>query len=130
MHIDLLLTGRIVLLLWLWILVFPPILIKVKRLHFGAKGLSLPGFIFLHTDYFHESVLRHELAHQAQMRRYSPIGVALILGYYYLPVLLRSGLRPNAAFWAAWSKNPLEVEANEAMQSTEALPRVIGWKSS
>ena len=65
------LTG-VALGLWAWVLVVPVVVIRVRSLHVrGALGLALPGFILMTGAGWSEGVLRHELEHQRQMRRYS-----------------------------------------------------------
>ena len=118
--------------LWLWLFVARYFVLEVLRLHIrGALGLALPGVIILaHPVWGNERVLRHEVAHQRQMRRYSPLGAALILAWHYgyqsLRFRIREGRWPS--FWRLWAANPLEREANEAMESKEPLPRVIRWR--
>jgi hypothetical protein len=69
---------------WVWVLVMPPYVKRVRTLHIhGAVGLALPGIIFLTDNGFSLPVLRHEYEHISQMRRYSPLGVAVILGWHY-----------------------------------------------
>ncbi len=106
--------------LWLVLLVLPTLVVRVDRLHLGAYGLALPGVVFLAGD-AGEPVLRHELEHQRQMRRYSPFGVAAFLGVWYGVGLLRR----RHTFWQLWEMNPLERGANAAMAGHEPLPRTI-----
>lgn len=117
--------------LWLWVLLVPPFVIPVKRLHVkGALGLALPGFIFLTPGAWDERVLRHELAHIRQMRRYSPLGVAALLGWHYGAGVVRHVLRVGGlpSFWSLWERNPLEQEANREMDSDEPLPKLVIWR--
>lgn len=115
--------------LWLWVWCIPTRVFQVPRLYVGAHGLALPGVILLTRQAYLEKVLRHELAHQKQMRRYSPLGASFLLGYYYSQAFLRARLKTGAwpTFLSLWHTNPLEIEANEAMHSTQPLPKVTGW---
>jgi hypothetical protein len=106
--------------LWLVLLVLPTLVVRVDRLHLGARGLALPGVVFLVGD-AGEGVLRHELEHQRQMLRYTPFGVAAFLGVWYGVGLLRG----RHTFWQLWEKNPLERGANAAMAGRAPLPRTI-----
>ena len=103
----------------LWGICFLPPKIKyVDRLHMGARGLALPGLVLLRYGETKMS-LKHELTHIQQYRRYSPLGVALILGWHYgygFYRQWRAGRSFN--FWTLWAKNPLEIEANKIMYST------------
>jgi hypothetical protein len=115
---------------WIWVGLVPTVVIRVRRLPVqGALAVALPGLIALTPGAEHESIIRHELQHQKQMRRYSPLGASLLLAKHYLLSALvqrlRSGTWPS--FWALWSSNPLEREANAAMRSSDPLPRLIGW---
>jgi len=115
---------------WLWVLIMPTQVIKVRRLPFGGLGLAFPGFIFLTDAVWNERVLRHELAHQRQFRKYSPLGATLLLCYYYTKEFLRyrrrNGNSPTP--WILWNQNPLEIEANAAMNDNTPLPRLKGWE--
>jgi hypothetical protein len=123
---ELLTVAAVALALHLWVLVVPTVVVPVRRLHLGAAGLALPGLVFLVNpgDGF---ALRHELAHQDQMRRFSPLGVALFLGVYYgigaLRALLIDRRRPR--LYALWARNPLEREANARAAENAPLPRLL-----
>ena len=102
---------------WLfWALMFlPPKIFTVDRLHMGGLGLALPGMVFI-VDGEPLSTLHHEQTHTLQMRRYSPTGVAMYLGWHYGTGLLwqkTTGQPLN--FWTLWKSNPLELEANDRM---------------
>jgi len=123
---ELLIASVVALALHLWVLVVPTLVVRVRRLHLGAAGLALPGVVFL-VDPSDGFALRHELAHQAQMRRFSPLGVALFLGVHYgggaLIVLLVRRRRPR--LHALWARNPLEREANARAAENAPLPRLL-----
>ena len=115
---------------WLWVWIMPTQVISVKRLPLGGLGLALPGFIFLTKPVWNESTLRHELAHQRQFRKYSPLGAALLLNYYYANEFLRYRLKTgnSPSLLTLWHKNPLEIEANAVMADNTPLPRLKGWE--
>ncbi len=100
----------------LWALMFlPPKIFTVERLHMGGLGLSLPGMLFI-VEGEPVSTLHHEQTHTLQMRRYSPVGVALYLGWHYGTGLLWQKITGRQLnFWTLWESNPLEIEANEKM---------------
>lgn len=110
--------------LWAWVWLVPTCVVRVKRIYAGALGLALPGLILLRRD-ADDSVLRHELQHVRQLRRYSPLGASLLLAWHYSVSAIqhrqRTGQLPS--FWTLWQKNPLEIEANQAMRDNTPLPR-------
>lgn len=112
--------------LWAWVWLVPTLVVHVERIHAGALGLALPGVILLRrgTD---ETVLRHEMQHVRQLRRYSPFGASLLLAWHYtVPAIQfrrRTGRWPG--FWHLWRNNPLEIEANRAMH--ESGPLLKHW---
>jgi len=117
------------LVLWLWVLLMPTRVVLVPRLHVSrAKGLALPGVIFLTASSFNEEALRHEYTHIRQMKRYSPFGVALLLGFGYLRLasihLVKHRSRPT--FWQLYKQHPLEREAFAAMEKKDSLGRLSG----
>lgn len=129
--IDIAITIAAIAGLWVWVLVVPPRAVRVRTLHVpGAKGLALPGYVLIAQDWWDdEGVVRHELEHLAQMRRYSPLGVAMMLGWHYgvatFALRLRTGRWPS--FKERWESNPLEQGAIRAMAATGPLPPVRGW---
>ncbi len=118
------LTG-IVVNLWIywgiWALMFlPPKEFTVSKLHMGGLGLALPGMIFI-VEGQPESTLHHEQTHILQMRRYSPVGVALFLGWHYGTGMMWQKITGKTVdFLSLWTENPLEIEANQAMYKGEA----------
>lgn len=113
--------------LWAWMLVAPPYVRLVGRLPFGALGQALPGLIVLRRDAASEAVLRHELAHPRQMRRLSPLGAALCLGFHYLKGL---ATHRGRSLRDHYHHNPIEAEARAAMNSPAPLERTWGWRPS
>ena len=100
----------------LWALMFlPPKILTVDRLHMGGLGLALPGILFI-VKGEPTSTLHHEQTHTLQMRRYSPAGVAMYLGWHYGTGFLWQKVtgRPFN-FSVLWENNPLEIEANKKM---------------
>lgn len=127
LYIQLLATLALSAVLWL-ICLRPPTVYETPLLPPGAKGLALPGLIFL-TPGLREPertrVLRHEHEHQRQMRRYSPLGVALFLGWHYLGGALWARLRGRrVSFMELYNANPLERQAMAVMEDEGYLLRV------
>lgn len=114
--------------LWAWTLLVPVRVLEVRRLPGGALGMALPGLVLLTRAGWCRAVLRHELAHQRQMRRWSPLGAALALAWHYglapLGQLLRRGRAPGLR--ELYRTCPLEREANAAMVLQHPLERVWG----
>ena len=115
------------LVLWAWVWLVPPVVVRTSRLLAGAKGMALPGLILLRPGE-RESTLRHELVHLKQMRRYSPLGTALLLGWHYGRGFARYRRVDAPTLWRLWSQNPLEHEAIQGMYLTNPLPKVWGWR--
>jgi hypothetical protein len=113
----------------LWALCFlPPLVYPTRDLPMGAHGLALPGLILIRPESpQRERIIAHEYTHIRQLRRWSPLGLSLYMGWYYSPVLtgpLRGQRGGLARFIELYRANPLEAEANRAM--SEAAPyRVI-----
>lgn len=107
-----------------WIVALLPPVVLCCRLPGGARGHAQPGLVLLAPEVFHdERVLRHELAHIRQMRRFSPYGAAVLLAVHYGGGLLAARLRGRpTGFFALYRTNPLEIEANAAMAETTPLP--------
>ena len=129
MLIDLTLLILVNVILWLWVC-FATVRVKqCNQLPMGGLALALPGYIFITPHHWKESVLRHELEHQRQMRKYSPLGVALFMGWYYGKSFLLKRIKTGSwpSFWSLWKANPLEIQANEVMYNTSPLPPLKGW---
>jgi len=128
--IDLALVISINATLWIWVC-FATVRVKEhNHLPMGGYGLALPGFIFLNSSHWNESVLRHELEHQRQMRKYSPLGVALLIGWHYGKGFLWGRIKNGSwpTFTSLWATNPLEIQANAAMNNSTPLPPLKGWQ--
>jgi len=112
------------LVVWAWVWLVPTLVVRVDRIYAGALGLALPGLIFLQRE-APASVLRHELQHVRQLRRYSPIGASVLLAWHYASAAIRRRQRSGRwpSFWSLWAENPLEIEANQAMRQNSPLPR-------
>lgn len=133
--VDLAAACGINLVLWAWVWAVPPRLVWVRRLFGGAQGLALPGLILILARLKPDgsggpgpaaAVLRHELVHRDQMRRYSPLGTALLLGWHYGAGFLRQ--RGRVSFLDLYRANPLEREAFRGQERRDPLPRVLGWR--
>ena len=100
----------------LWALMFlPPKIFTVNRLHMNGLGLARPGMLFI-VKWQPGSTLHHEQTHVLQMRRYSPAGVSLYLGWHYGTGLLWQKITGRPLnFWSLWHSNLLEREANDRM---------------
>jgi len=86
-----------------WAIVWlPPLVVGIRPGR--AQGLALPGLVL--ADRCDPAILRHEFAHTRQMRRWSPLGVALFLGWHYGRAMVA-----GQSFLAAYRVNPLEVAA-------------------
>jgi hypothetical protein len=129
MYLDLFTLVSVNLLLWLLVWLFPTRIVKLSRLHIsGAQGLALPGFIFLTASAFNERSLRHEFMHIRQMRRYSPLGVALFLGIGYLYLFVKYFIKNEKIprFRDIYLQHPFEREAFGAMDDTNDLGPFLG----
>lgn len=111
---SLLVTLGINAILWLWLWLVPVKVVRVRRIGWTrALGLALPGLILLTPGGDTPYVLRHEMVHQKQFRRYSPLGTSCVMAFYYgLNFFrLRRSLGRWPSFWELWAANPLEIEA-------------------
>ena len=106
----------------------PALVVRVRRVPFGALGMALPGLILLRRDQG-DSVIRHELVHQDQMRRWSPLGAALLLGLFYGRGFLRHRLLDRSTFMQLYAQNPMELEANRLMFEDKPLLRHWSWRA-
>ena len=127
--LDIAVTAGILVLLWLWVLIVPPYVKRVRSLyHTKASGIALPGLILLTERAFNLWALRHEYEHIRQMRRYSPLGLILLLAWYYGAGYLLSVFRHKRwpSFWQLWEENPLEKQADAAARADRPLPFMFG----
>jgi len=86
-----------------WLLVWlPPVVLRLRP--GAALGMALPGLVLVAC--WDDRILRHEFAHTRQMRRWSPLGMSLALGWHYGRALLR-----GQSFRAAYAANPVERAA-------------------
>lgn len=110
--------------LWLYIAVCPVIVIRVEmirlfRLH--PLGLTFLNIVFIAETWNEDFVLRHELAHVRQQRLYSPLGMALLIFFHYLYLLLK-----HRETRAVYRHSLFEKEANRrAADRSLPLPRMI-----
>lgn len=126
---DVSLCLAVNLVLWAWVWFVPARVLHVDRLPRDAHGLALPGLILLQEG-AGQFVLVHELVHVRQMRRWSPPGVACLLGWHHgvRPGIhrLRTGSRPS--FPESWRTCPLEQEACGPLAQAKRLLPI--WASS
>lgn len=73
----------------------------------GSDGLTLPGLVMVRRGHASPYLLRHELVHVRQWRRYGVIGFTTrYLGSYLLWRLRRKGHK------GAYRRVPMEIEAD------------------
>ena len=113
---------------WAWIWAVPPLVLRFRFLPEGIQGLALPGLVLVRGDAYTWALLRHELTHVRQMRRWSPLGIFLAQLYNYLVrplgILLAERRRPGMT--ELYFSNPREREAFAAMDQDGPLPRFWG----
>ena len=93
-----------------------------------ASCFALPGLILLADKRFTVWALRHEYEHIRQIRRYSPLGVLLLLAWHY-GIGYLSSIAPHRSwpdFWQLWPGNPLEKRADAAVREDRPLPFMFG----
>lgn len=98
--------------------------VYTQRLHIqGAKALALPGVIILVDHGSHNiPIIRHEMVHQEQYKRYTPFGVSVLLGWHYgMGFWKQWRSKQPLSFWLLWSSNPLEIEANKRMYDNSPI---------
>lgn len=113
------------LVLWAFVLLVPPIVIRTKRLwYFRARpsGMAFMNIILIKRDAYSERILRHELEHVKQQRMFSPFGMALFIILHYGWLLLR-----YRSFRETYKRSWLERKANEAMDKTGDMPFVLSF---
>lgn len=114
--------------LWAWIWVVPTLVLRCRRLPPGILGVALPGLVLVRPETYTLAILRHELCHVRQMRRWSPLGTWLAQLYNYLlrplGIALREHRWPGMA--ELYHSNPLERQAFAAMDEDRPLPRNRG----
>jgi hypothetical protein len=125
---DLLTLLGLDLVLWLWVWAVPTLVLRFRFLPPGILGLALPGLVLVRAETYSWPILRHELAHVRQMRRWSPLGTCLVQAWSYLlrplGILLTQRRWPGAR--ELYLANPLEREAFAAMDRDGPLPRTWG----
>lgn len=114
--------------LWLWVWLVPTLVLRFPFLPSGILGVALPGLVLVRAETFTWRVLRHELFHVRQMRRWSPLGTYLAQLYSYL--LRPLGILLLQRRWPGldelYRANPLERAAFAAMDREDPLPRTWG----
>jgi len=114
--------------LWLWVWAAPTLVLRFRFLPEGISGLALPGLILVRAEAYTWRLLRHELAHVRQMRRWSPLGICLAQCFSYLlrPAGILLVRRRLPSLGELYRSNPLEREAFAAMDQAGPLPRTWG----
>jgi hypothetical protein len=117
-------------LLWLWVWVMPTLVLRFPFLPARIQGVALPGLILVRSETFTWRILRHELHHVRQMRRWSPMGICLgqLFRYVVRPAAILVGQRRWPGLGELYRSNPLEIQAFEAMDRDDPLPRHWGAK--
>jgi len=112
--------------LWAWIWLVPIFVVSVPRIYANAQGLALPGIVFVIKG-ADQAVLRHELHHIRQMQCLSPLGVSILLAWYYGIGYLRHRIKYGnwPTLLSLWHENPIEIEANRAMYQEAIQVRYI-----
>ena len=125
---DLFLLLMLDLALWLWVWVVPTLVLRFPLLPEGILGIALPGLVLVRADALNGRLLRHELTHIRQMRRWSPLGTALAQAYNYIlrPLWSLLARRRWPGMRELYFSNPLEQEAFAAMDGDGPLPRTWG----
>ena len=111
------------LVLWGLILIIPPIVIRVNRIKYFSVspwGMAFLNIIIVVRDRESEPLLRHEIRHVQQQQLYSPIGMALVILFHYTWLFLK-----HHSIRSVYLNSFLERQANEAMQKTSALPKIL-----
>ena len=98
--------------LWILVALVPTFAFSPKWFPSAARGMApFPGIVIVGINWRgDESVLAHELHHQVQMKRYSPLGVAILLAWQYIAGIIKGKRR-----MALYRSIPLEAEAFEMM---------------
>lgn len=111
------------LVLWLYVWIVPPIVIRVEKLrYFGvdAFGMNILNFIILTEKGDTESVFRHEYEHLRQQQIFSPMGLALVILFHYGYLYIR-----YRSFAEVYRRSFIEKWANDKMYDSGPLPKKI-----
>ena len=116
------------LILWLWVWMVPTLVLRFRFLPSGILGVALPGVILVRAETFTPRILRHELVHVRQMRRWSPLGTWLAQVYSYIlrPLAILLAQRRWPGLGELYRLNPLEREAFADMDREGPVPRTWG----
>ena len=125
---DLLPLLELNIVLWLWVWLVPTLVLRFRFLPSGILGLALPGLILVRGETFTWPILRHELFHVRQMRRWSPLGIwlAQVFSYILRPLGILLTERRWPGLGELYRANPLERAAFAAMDREDPLPRTWG----
>jgi hypothetical protein len=115
-------------LLWAWVWLVPTLVVRFRFLPQGIQGLALPGLVLVRGEAYTWRLLRHELTHVRQMRRWSPLGLCLAQAWNYLvrPLVILVTERRRPGMTELYFSNPREREAFAAMDGEGPLPRHWG----
>jgi hypothetical protein len=73
----------------------------------GADGITLPGLVIVRSGHVSPYLLRHELVHVRQWRRYGVVGFAVRYGASYVTWRVR-----RKGHTGAYMRIPMEIEAD------------------
>ena len=120
------------LVLWLWVWAAPTLVLRFRFLPDGILGVAMPGLVLVRAETYTWRILRHELTHVRQMRRWSPLGTYLAQAWSYLlrPLGILLFQRRWPGMRELYHANPLEREAFAAMDLEGPLPRTWGARPS
>jgi hypothetical protein len=112
----------------LWMLLLPPVVIQIQRfplLRRQPHGMAFLNLVVIRSGMSNEwlgQVLRHELEHIEQQKRFTPLGCAIIMimNMGWLLIRYRS---LKTAYWDAF----LEKQARSAMDCQAPLPHLWFW---
>jgi hypothetical protein len=114
--------------LWLWVWAVPTLVLRFPFLPPGILGLAMPGLVLVRGETYTLRILRHELCHVRQMRRWSPLGtwLAQVVNYLLRPLAILLTQRRWPGMGELYRTNPLERAAFAAMDREDPLPRSWG----
>ena len=128
LHSDLMWLLELDAALWLWVWLVPTLVLRFRWLPSNIQGVAFPGLVLVRAETFTKAILRHELTHVRQMRRWSPLGTWLAQAWSYLlrPCWILARHRRWPGLWELYYGNPLEREAFAAMNEEGPLPPTWG----
>jgi len=111
MNVLLILVGANVF-FWLWVWVVPTFAFASKWFSKTAQGIApFPGIVVISSNYLYDKkTLAHELHHQVQMKRFSPVVFAVLYAFQCIAKYIE-GKRG----WELYHSLPLEIDAFDMM---------------